>query len=92
MEDTVLFGFIDNRHALLEWDKAKEFGWSLELDTSKWVGCTFEDSTLIKITLSSHNLTELPDLSKRVLLAELYCFRNQLTEEPKVPSGTNVYN
>ena len=41
MEDTILFGFIDNRHVLLEWDKAKKFGWSLELDTSKWTGCTF---------------------------------------------------
>ena len=27
-----LFGFIDNRHVtLLEWDKAEEYGWYLEL-------------------------------------------------------------
>ena len=93
MEDTVLFGFIDNRHALLEWDKAKDFGWSVELDTSIWEACDFKGTTLIKIYCGSYNqLTELPDLSKCVSLLHLACFRNQLTEEPKVLSGTNVYN
>ena len=91
MEDAVLFGFIDNRHALLEWDKAKDFGWSVELDTSKWKRCIFEGTTLIKINLSSAELTTLPDLSKCVSLTKLYCFNNQLTEELKVLQGVTVY-
>ena len=86
-EDTVLFGFIDNRHVLLEWDRADDFGWSLELDVSKWEGCTFEGSTLIKINLYSRSnqlttFTTLPDLSKCVSLKELQCFDNQLTTLP----------
>ena len=92
-EDTILFGFIDSRHALLEWDKAEEFGWSLELDTSKWKwkGCIFEGTTLIRLSCYENQLTTLPDLSKCVSLIELWCDHNQLTEEPKVPSGTKVY-
>ena len=68
-KEAILFGFIDNRHALLEWEKAALFRWSLKLPTNKWQKCTFEGTTLI----------------------ELDCSDNQLTEEPKVPSGTDVY-
>ena len=81
-KDTVLFGFIDNRHVLVEWEKADEYGWSLELDTSGWKGCTFEGTTLIELNCSWNQLTELPDLSKCVSLKELYCSGNQLTELP----------
>ena len=86
-EDMILFGFIDNRHVLLEWDRADDFGWSLKLDTSKWEGCTFEGSTLIKINLYSSlnqltTFTTLPDLSKCVSLLYLNCYNNQLTELP----------
>ena len=91
IKDTILCGFIDNRHSLLEWYKAKDFGWSLELNTDKWKGCTFEGTTLIKFNYYDNKLTELPDLSKCILLKYLYCYGNHLTEEPKVPSGTNVY-
>ena len=115
-EDTILFGFIDNRHVLLEWDKAEEFGWSLEIDANGWEGCEFEGTTLIKFDCSCYNnrlttlpdlskcvsliylncsynqLIKLPDLSKCVSLIQLYCYGNHLTEEPKCPSGTNVYN
>ena len=90
-KDTVLFGFIDNRHVLLEWEKADEYGWSLELDTSGWKGCTFEGTTLIELNCSGNQLTELPDLRPCVSLIELNCHNNQLTEEPKVPPGVTVY-
>ena len=92
-KDTVLFGFIDNRHVLLEWEKADEYGWSLELDTSEWKLCTFEGTTIIDFSCSYIQLTTLPDLSKCVSLETLYCGNNELTEEPKVPPGvTVVYN
>ena len=82
-KDTVLFGFIDNRHVLLEWEKAEEYGWSLEIDTSEWKLCTFEGTTLIKLNCSNNNqFTELPDLSKCVSLKQLYCSHNELTELP----------
>jgi hypothetical protein len=82
-KDTVLFGFIDNRHALLEWEKAEEFGWSLEIDTGKWKGCTFEGTTLIKLNCSNNNqLTELPDLRQCVSLKALNCSGNRITELP----------
>ena len=85
-EDAILFGFIDNRHVLLEWDKAKDFGWSLELDVSKlnsWLNkCTFKGTTLIKLNCYYNQLTTLPDLSKCVSLTILYCSYNQLTELP----------
>ena len=45
----ILFGFIDNRHSLLKWDKAEEYGWSLEINPNEWKGCTFEGTTLINI-------------------------------------------
>jgi len=78
----ILFGFIDNRHVLLEWEKADEYGWSLDLDTSKWKGCNFEGTTLIQLNCSDNQLTELPDLSKCVSLNALNCYNNQLTELP----------
>ena len=81
-EDAIMFEFIDNRHALLEWDKAYEYGWLLELDANKWKRCTFEGTTLIKINLSSAELTTLPDLSKCVSLERLDCSHNLLTELP----------
>ena len=28
-KEAILFGFIDNRYDLLEWEKAEEYGWSL---------------------------------------------------------------
>ena len=59
-KDTVLFGFIDNRHVLLEWEKAEEYGWSLEIDTSEWKLCTFEGTTLIELDCSDNQLTEEP--------------------------------
>ena len=81
-EDTILFGFIDNRHSLLEWDEAKKYGWSVELDAGKWVRCTFEGTTLIKFNCYNNQHTTLPDLSKCVSLTHLYCGYNQLTELP----------
>ena len=81
-KDTVLFGFIDNRHALLEWEKAEEYGWSLEIDTSEWKLCTFEGTTLIELQCSGNQLTELPDLRPCVSLTDLSCYDNQLTELP----------
>jgi Leucine-rich repeat (LRR) protein len=81
-KDTVLFGFIDNRHILMEWEKADEYGWSLEIDTSEWELCTFEGTTLIELDCSYNQLTELPDLRQCVSLVKLYCFNNQLTELP----------
>ena len=85
-EDAILFGFIDNRHVLLEWDKAKDFGWSLELDVSKlnsWLNkCTFKGTTLIKLNCYYNQLTTLPDLSKCVSLEDFSCYKNQLTELP----------
>jgi Leucine-rich repeat (LRR) protein len=81
-KDTVLFGFIDNRHALLEWEKAEEYGWSLEIDTSEWKLCTFEGTTLIELQCSGNQLTELPDLRTCVSLKKLYCSYNQLTTLP----------
>jgi Leucine-rich repeat (LRR) protein len=79
-KEAILFGFIDNRHALLEWEKAEEYGWSLEIDTSEWKLCTFEGTTLIELDCCYNQLTELPDLSKCVSLKYLYCNNNQLTE------------
>ena len=87
----ILFGFIDNRHVLLEWEKADEYGWSLEIDTSKWKLCAFEGTTLIELNCSDNQLTTLPDLHWCVSLKYLYCFENLLTEEPKVPPGVTVY-
>ena len=81
-KDTVLFGFIDNRHALMEWEKADEYGWSLELPANKWQGCTFEGTTLIKLNCSDNQLTELPDLRQCVSLKDLDCSDNELTELP----------
>jgi Leucine-rich repeat (LRR) protein len=81
-KDTVLFGFIDNRHALLEWEKADEYGWSLELPANKWQGCTFEGTTLIELHCYYNQLTELPDLRPCVSLKYLDCSHNQLTELP----------
>ena len=81
-KDTVLFGFIDNRHVLLEWEKAEEFGWSLEIDTGEWKLCTFEGTTLIELDCSDNQLTELLDLRSCVSLKYLYCAGNQLTELP----------
>jgi Leucine-rich repeat (LRR) protein len=80
-KEAILFGFIDNRHILLEWEKADEYGWSLELDTNKWKGCTFEGTTLIEFTCSYNRLTELPDLHC-ISLKYLDCSYNQLTELP----------
>ena len=80
----ILFGFIDNRHILLEWEKADEYGWSLELDTSKWFGCTFEGTTLIELKCSYNQLTTLPDLCQCVSLIELNCSGNRLTELPNL--------
>jgi hypothetical protein len=54
-KEAILFGFIDNRHVLLEWEKAEEFGWSLEIDTRKWKGCTFEGTTFILIEFSCYD-------------------------------------
>ena len=81
-KETILFGFIDNRHVLLEWEKAEEYGWSLELDANKWQGCNFEGTTLIQLNCYYNQLTELPDLRQCVSLKELYCDNNQLTELP----------
>ena len=83
-KDTVLFGFIDNRYDLLEWEKADEYGWSLEIDTIEWKGCTFEGTTFILIEFSCYDtqLTELPDLSQCVSIKILNCSYNQLTELP----------
>ena len=65
-KDTVLFGFIDNRHVLLEWEKADEYGWSLEIDTSEWKLCTFEGTTLILLFI--HKLLLLLLVALSVLL------------------------
>ena len=81
-KDSIMFGFIDNRHALLEWEIADEYGWSLELDTSWWKLCTFEGTTLIELNCSGNQLTELPDLRQFDSLKELYCTYNELTELP----------
>ena len=62
----ILFGFIDNRYALLEWEKAEEYGWSLELDANKWQGCAFEGTTLIELNCSHNQLTEEPKVSPGV--------------------------
>ena len=78
----ILFGFIDNRHILLEWEKAEEYGWSLELDANKWQGCTFEGTTLIELHCSNSLLTKLPDLRQCVSLTYLDCSYNQLTTLP----------
>ena len=53
-KEAILFGFIDNRHVLLEWEKAEEYGLSLEIDTGKWKGCNFEGTTLIKLNCSNN--------------------------------------
>ena len=82
-KDTVLFGFIDNRHVLLEWKKAAFFGWSLKLPTNKWQKCTFEGTTLIELDCCYNQLTELPaGLPQCVSLKILNCSYNQLTELP----------
>jgi Leucine-rich repeat (LRR) protein len=81
-KDTVLFGFIDNRHDLLEWKKADEYGWSLEIDTSEWKLCAFEGTTLIQLDCHNNQLTELPDLRQCISLTYLNCSDNQLTELP----------
>ena len=86
----ILFGFIDNRHVLLEWEKAEKYGWSLELDANKWQGCTFKGTTLIELKCPYNKFTTLPDLRQCISLEYLDCSDNQLTEEPKVPSGTVV--
>jgi hypothetical protein len=81
-EEAILFGFIDNRHALLEWEKAALFRWSLKLPTNKWQKCTFEGTTLIELKCSYNQLTTLPDLRQCVSLKKLDCSANQLTELP----------
>ena len=82
-KEAILFGFIDNRHILMEWEYAEEYGWSLEIDTIEWKGCTFEGTTLIKLNCSNNNqLTELPDLRQCVSLKALNCSGNRITELP----------
>ena len=85
-KDKILFGFIDNRHALLEWKYAYKSNWSLELDTSKWGGCNIMGTTLITFYCSRTPVgtcfTELPDLSQCVSLKVLHCDYNDITKLP----------
>ena len=63
-------------------DKAKNFGWSLELDVGEWVGCIFEETTLIQLDCYDNGIVVLPDLSNCVSLKHLDCSINYIEKLP----------
>tara|TARA_B100001094_G_C18018293_1_gene713766 strand:- start:390 stop:893 length:504 start_codon:yes stop_codon:yes gene_type:complete len=95
-EEAIIFGFIDNRHALIEWKEKNNYNWnwSLKLDTKLWNNCVFVGTSLTRLRFGSYNLKTLPDLSGCVALEVLKCDCNRLTTLPdlsKCVSLTELY-
>ena len=95
MKDKILFGFIDNRHDLMEWLKLYENMpylkarlpyWSLELSTMDWRHCTFDGTTLTNFTMSNTTQPWLPDFSNCVSLKQICCPCNEIVRLPNLTS------